>query len=190
VLVHGVAVTRAGFDLLRRRTASLVWCPTSNLGMLGRTLSRDALRSGIPIALATDSALSAPVDLLDELRVARRYLPAARIYEMVSRVPAAMLRLSRASTKGDWIAMCTSASTAADALQQGQIAVVAVAGRIRLIAEDLAEQLPREMRRRLQLLRVEGRPPVLVDANVRALRRAAEKHLGSEFRLAGKRVLA
>ena len=52
--------------------------------MLGRTVSRAVLRSGIPMALATDSALSAPVDLLDELAVARKYLPPARLYEMVS----------------------------------------------------------------------------------------------------------
>jgi hypothetical protein len=107
---------------------------------------------------------------------------------MVSHVPAAILRLSRAATRGDWIAVRSTAATPEEALLHGEVAVVSVAGRIRLIAQDLAGQLPREVRRRFQLLHVEGRLPVLVDANVRALRRAAEKHLGSEIRLAGKRV--
>jgi cytosine/adenosine deaminase-related metal-dependent hydrolase len=189
-LIHGVALTPASVELLRRRGASLVWCPTSNLNMLGRTVSRTVLHSGIPIALATDSALSAPVDLLDELRVARRYLPAAKLYEMVTTAPAAILRLPPSATRRDWIAVRSPSPAPPEALFDGSIALVVVAGRIRLIAPDLAGQLPCSVRRRFQLLSVENRPPVLVDADVRALRRAAAKHLGSDFRLAGKRVLA
>jgi cytosine/adenosine deaminase-related metal-dependent hydrolase len=189
-LIHGVALTPSSLEIMRQRGASLVWCPSSNLNMLGRTISRETLRSGIPIALATDSALSAPVDLLDELRVARRYLPVSRLYNMVTTAPAAMLRLSRTAIGRDWIAVRSTSPTPHEALFDGSIALVAKGGRIRLIAPDLAEQLPRPVRRRLQLLHVENRPPVLVDADVRALRRAAAKHLGSDFRLAGKRVLA
>jgi cytosine/adenosine deaminase-related metal-dependent hydrolase len=187
-IVHGVGITAAGLALIRQRRASLVWCPTSNLAMLGRTVSRAVLRSGIPMALATDSALSAPVDLLDELMVARRFLPPARLYEMVTSGPARILRLPRA--RRDWIAIRTDARTPAEALFQGAVAMVVVAGRIRLISPDLARQLPSSARRRFQLLRVENRPPVLVDADVRQLRRAAAKHLGEELRLAGKRILA
>jgi hypothetical protein len=40
------------------------------------------------------------------------------------------------------------------------------------------------------MLELEGRAPVLVDANLKALRRATEKYLGREFCVAGKRVLA
>jgi cytosine/adenosine deaminase-related metal-dependent hydrolase len=175
-IVHGVGLSREGVDLMRRRRAALVWCPTSNLRMLGRTLSRTVLRSGIPIALATDSALSAPVDLLDELAVARRYVPAAQLFKMVTTAPRLILRLPRSR---DWIAV-----------SEGNIALVVIAGRIRLIGLELARQLPASLRRRFQPLHVEGRPPVLVDAPVRALRRAAAKHLGSDLRLAGKRILA
>jgi hypothetical protein len=45
-------------------------------------------------------------------------------------------------------------------------------------------------RRRFQLLHLENRAPVLVDADVDGLRRAAAKHLGDDLRLAGKRILA
>src|SRR5581483_6338751 len=101
-IVHGVALRRGGLDLVRRRGASLVWCPTSNLRMLGRTVSRAVLRSGVPIALGTDSALSAPVDLLDELAVARRFLPGAQLMPMVTDVAARILDLPK---RGDWIAV-------------------------------------------------------------------------------------
>jgi cytosine/adenosine deaminase-related metal-dependent hydrolase len=176
VLIHGVGLTPAGISLMRRRGAALVWCPTSNLAMLGRTVSRAVLRSGIPIALATDSALSAPVDLLDEIAIARRYLPADRVQEMATTVPARILHLPKSR---DWIA-----------LSNNTVSLVVVAGRIRLISRELAAQLPSAERRRFQPLHLEGRPPVLVDAPVRSLRRAAAKYLGRELRLAGKRILA
>jgi len=182
-IIHGVALDRAGLDLILRRRASLIWCPTSNLRMLGRTVSRTVLRSGIPIALATDSAITAPVDLLDELAVARRYLPAARLHEMVTTLPARILRLPKSHGKDDWIAVRPP-------LIGGSVAIVVVRGRIRLIEPALAAQLPRTMSRGLQPLHLEGRPPVLVSADVRTLRRTAAKHLGSDLRLAGKRILA
>ena len=63
--MHGVALGRNGIELLRERGSALVWCPSSNLRMFGRTVSRNVFASGVPVALATDSAMSAPVDLLD-----------------------------------------------------------------------------------------------------------------------------
>ena len=176
-IVHGVGLTRTGVELMRRRGAALIWCPTSNLAMFGRTISRAVLNSGLPIALGTDSALSASVDLLDELAVARRFVSAERIYEMVTSVPARILRLPE--RKEDWIAI---------RIRSCAVALVVVAGRVRLISPELAEQLPKSERRRFQLLHVEGRPPVLVDADVRKLRRVAARYLGSDLRLAGKRI--
>jgi cytosine/adenosine deaminase-related metal-dependent hydrolase len=189
-IVHGVGLTPAGIDLVRRRGASVIWCPSSNVGMLGRTVSRAVLHSGVPVALATDSALSAPVDLLDELSVARRYLPATRLYEMVTSVPARILRLSRRARAGDWIAVRSNARTPWDALLDGSVALVVVAGRIRLISPELAQQIPKPERRRFQMLHVEHRAPVLVDADVAGLHRAAAKHLAGDLRLAGKKILA
>ena len=188
VIVHGVALTRASLDLMLRRRASLVWCPTSNLTILGRTVSRAVLCSGIPIALGTDSALTAQVDLLDELAVARGYLPATRLYEMVTTEPARILRVQR-QTATDLIAIRSKWQTPSRAILDGTIALVVTGGRIRLIAPDLAAQLPSDMRRRFQPLTIENRPAVLVDANVRRLRQAAMKHLGRDLRLAGKRIL-
>jgi hypothetical protein len=84
----------------------------------------------------------------------------------------------------------SNAKAPAQALLDGSVALVVVRGRIRLIAPSLARQLPSELTHRFQPLTIEGRPSVLVDADVRALGRAAAKHLGSTLRLAGKRILA
>ena len=190
-IVHGVGLTGDGVALMRRRGASLVWCPTSNLAMLGRTVSRAVLRPDISQSRwLLISALSAPVDLLDELAVARKYLPLARLYEMVTRGPALILRLvAAAHARGDWIAVRSKGSELrSEALLDGAIALVVVAGRIRLISPELADQLPRAERRRFQLLHIESRPPVLVDADVRAAPRRGEAP-GQDLRLAGKRIL-
>jgi len=193
-IVHGVGITPRGVELMRRRRAALIWCPTSNLALFGRTVSRAVLRSRIPIALATDSALSAPVDLLDELALASRYVPSDRLWEMVTTAPTQILRLPQC-VASDWIAVRSDALHPARALhpaevlRSGSIALVFARGRIRLISPELARQLSPLERRRLQPLAVERRLPVLVDADVRMLRRNAVKHVGPDLRLAGKRLL-
>ena len=97
VMVHGVAINRESLKLARKQGCSLVWCPSSNLFTLGKTLPGYVLKSGLPIALGTDSALTAEGDMLDELRVARRIsgLGEQRLYRMVTDVAANVLRLQR-----------------------------------------------------------------------------------------------
>jgi hypothetical protein len=59
-----------------------------------------------------------------------------------------------------------------------------IGGEINLISTSLARHIPG-----LHRLNVEGRGEVRVRANVGSLRRQAEKSLGAEIRLAGRRVL-
>src|SRR5262249_49549037 len=92
VLVHAVALGVRGLRLAKERGAALVWCPSSNLFLLGRTLN-GALTCAIPIALGSDSAVTAKGDLLDELRLGRKYLPAPQLYRMVTENAARILRL-------------------------------------------------------------------------------------------------
>lgn len=72
IAVHGVGMDR---DAVRRFTAAgaaLVWCPTSNLYLFGRTASFEVLESGADVLLGSDSRLTGAGDLLDELRCARK----------------------------------------------------------------------------------------------------------------------
>ena len=59
ILVHAVGLDKAGLALARRRKASIVWCPSSNLFLLGRTLDAKVRGSGIEVALGSDSAVTA-----------------------------------------------------------------------------------------------------------------------------------
>jgi cytosine/adenosine deaminase-related metal-dependent hydrolase len=194
VLTHAVGLNKSGLRLAKERGASLIWCPTSNLFLLGRTLTAGVLRSGIPVALGSDSALTAEGDLLDEIRVARRvsHLPAVSIYRMVTSEAARILRLRGgagslvAGAAADLIAIPDDGRSPSEALMRTNgPALVMIAGKVNLIATELARHMPG-----LHRLRVEGRGDVLVRANVGRLRRQAEQALGGEIRLAGRRVLA
>ena len=70
VLVHGVGLTSAGVEQVIACGAAVVWCPSSNLAMLGRTLDPRRLFDAGRLLLGSDSRLTGARDLLDELRIA------------------------------------------------------------------------------------------------------------------------
>ncbi|MDG2536328.1 amidohydrolase family protein [Dyella jiangningensis] len=73
VLVHGVGLRESDVERIVEVGAAVVWCPSSNLALLGATLDphrlRRLYRAGC-LALGTDSRLSGARDLLEEMRVA------------------------------------------------------------------------------------------------------------------------
>ncbi|HEV7587869.1 MAG TPA: amidohydrolase family protein [Longimicrobium sp.] len=93
--VHAVGADADGIRRLRASGAAVVWCPTSNEFLLGRTASPELLAPGIDVLLGSDSLLSADGDLLDELAAARRigYLDDARLLDAVGATAARRLRL-------------------------------------------------------------------------------------------------
>ncbi len=95
VFVHAVGIPRRDWLVLRAAGVWIVWCPTSNLHILGRTLRRDLLLTYPSIALGSDSPISAAGDLLDELQAARAMydLPPELLYRMVTTRAARLLRL-------------------------------------------------------------------------------------------------
>jgi len=101
VLVHGIAIDDNGWRRVAAHGASLVWCPSSNLFLFGRTAAlSELLRIPKPprVAIGTDSRITGARDLLDELRVARSAAPlsTADVLEMVTRTAAEVLRQPRA----------------------------------------------------------------------------------------------
>jgi cytosine/adenosine deaminase-related metal-dependent hydrolase len=77
VLVHGVAFDPERWRRVAAHGTSLVWCPASNLFLLGKTIDARALLDAAGcgpgrICLGTDSRLTGSSDLLEELRVAQR----------------------------------------------------------------------------------------------------------------------
>jgi cytosine/adenosine deaminase-related metal-dependent hydrolase len=70
LIVHGVALDRRQRERLSAAGAGLIWCPSSNLCLFGRTAQTGDLIALGRVALGTDSRLSGARDLLEELRVA------------------------------------------------------------------------------------------------------------------------
>lgn len=71
IAVHGVGMDADAIRRFRASGAALVWCPTSNLFLYGRTAPAELLAPGLDVLLGSDSLLSGAGNLLDELRVAR-----------------------------------------------------------------------------------------------------------------------
>lgn len=183
VLVHALALKAPEIALIRERGCSIVWCPGSNLAIYGRTLSHEILRSGIPIALGTDSALTFSGDLIDAIRTAHACgIEPAEIYRMVTSTAASILRLSDFTS--DLIAVEDRGQTSAEALLDFHPRMVMIEGRIKLLAGQLRDVAP------LHRIDLEGRGTFFVDADVHSLHEQTVSALGSVWTLAGKRVAA
>ena len=89
LLVHGAGLTASDIDRVIARGAAVIWCPSSNLSMLGRTLDPRRLFDAGRLALGSDSRLTGARDLLEELRVAAAHSDLT---------PRELLRLATADT--------------------------------------------------------------------------------------------
>jgi hypothetical protein len=139
--VHGVGVDRDGADRFRESGATLIWCPTSNLFLFGRTAS-EAMFDG-DVLLGSDSRLTGDGDLLDELRRARALgaLDDARLEAAVGSTAARRLGLPEPGlepgAEADFVVLARPLleATAHDVL------LVVVGGVIRLAHPDLGPRL-------------------------------------------------
>jgi cytosine/adenosine deaminase-related metal-dependent hydrolase len=189
VLVHAVGTAHRELETIRQSGASIVWCPTANLFTLGRTLPAETLRSGVPVALGTDSALTGEGDLIDEMRRARTIaaLTAEEIYPLVTTNAARILRLNagqgmiRERGVADLLAVRDTGQTPAEALADLRPEMVMVRGRVMLMSDRFQPT-------GFNPIHVEGRGRWLIRANVPRLHAAASEAIGSEIRLAGKRI--
>ena len=95
VLIHGVGLSATQIQQVIDLSAGVVWCPSSNLRILSRTLDPRRLFDAGKLALGTDSRLTGSRDLLAELRVAADHsdLTPRELLRLVTGAGAAMLRL-------------------------------------------------------------------------------------------------
>jgi cytosine/adenosine deaminase-related metal-dependent hydrolase len=194
ILIHGVGIDCDSLEILLRRRASLVWCPSSNLFMLSRTLRPEVLRSSLPICLGTDSALTCEDDLAGEIAVARQAggLSAADIYPMVTTQAARVLRLNRGEGEirehgiADLLAVSDRGQSPADALQDFVPALVILGGRIQLVSTKLAARMDAAFTRQLKKIELEGRGAWFVNLDIPVLRAVTETILKTDFQLAGR----
>jgi cytosine/adenosine deaminase-related metal-dependent hydrolase len=95
VLIHGVGLRERDVDRVIASDAAVIWCPTSNHTLLGKSLDPRRLCAAGRLALGTDSRLSGARDLLEEMRgiVTRGELDSAQLLELVTSRAASILRM-------------------------------------------------------------------------------------------------
>ncbi len=171
VLVHGVALDEAQQRRLVEAGAALVWCPTSNLHLFGRTPDFRALFDARRLALGSDSRISGQRDLLAELRVAREVsdLDDAELESLVTDRAAQVLRLSdrgvlAAGASADLVVL--PAGLPLSRASRADLRLVMVGGVPRCADPDLAQAFDAD----LVEVRVDGRRKYLARALVDALR--------------------
>jgi cytosine/adenosine deaminase-related metal-dependent hydrolase len=196
VLVHGVATKPEDLDLIRSRGASLVWCPSSNLFTLGRTVAPEVLKSDIPIALGTDSALTAEGDLLDELSVAANHVSTGRLYAMVTNEAARILHLRAGEGRiqdggvADLLVVRANDENIPARVLGSRPELVFLKGRLMLVSADAARELRMIGLEDYHPVEIEGRGKWFVKSNVRPFLDATKQILGERICLAGRRVIA
>jgi cytosine/adenosine deaminase-related metal-dependent hydrolase len=146
LIVHGVALDHEQRRRLDRVAAGLIWCPSSNLRLFGRTAEVDYLIARGRVALGSDSRLSGARDLLDELGVAAKVggLEDSALESLVTTDSARLLRLSdrgvlQAGARADILilpaGMRLSAATRAD------VRLVLLDGVVRYGDKDYAQRI-------------------------------------------------
>jgi cytosine/adenosine deaminase-related metal-dependent hydrolase/ubiquinone/menaquinone biosynthesis C-methylase UbiE len=168
VLVHGLALTKKGAALLNRRGTALVWCPTSNKFLFGRTHTRELLNSVDHVVLGSDSPLTCSGDLLDDIRFAysQAGVDADELYRMVLSRPAKVFRMDggqgtlRPAAYADLIAVHDTGgdpATSVCEMSAGDIGLVIVRGRVQLASDSLIKRLPTACTTGLRPLLVDDR---------------------------------
>ncbi len=151
VFVHAVGIPRRDWLMLQAAGVWIVWCPTSNLHILGRTLPRHLLLTYPSIALGSDSPISAAGDLLDELQAARAMydLPPDLLYRMVTTRAARLLRLPlqygsiASGGPADLLVVRDTGQTPSDSLatlSRGDFAAVLHKGGLKAASSELHRQ--------------------------------------------------
>jgi hypothetical protein len=199
VVVHGLAIDKAGVALMRKRRASLIVCPSSNRFLYGTLPDMGLLGTIDGVALGSDSPLTAEGDLLDEIRFAVGIcgISPDAAYRMVTEAPARILRLSdvhgeiQVSGVGDLIAVLDTGQDPAERLQalsMHDVEFVAIGGRVQLASAAIWERLPLQAKEGLEALWIDGIVRWM-RAPMEELLRRAEEVLGTgEVRLGGRPV--
>ncbi|MES2802735.1 MAG: amidohydrolase family protein [Bdellovibrionota bacterium] len=159
VIIHGVGMDEKDLADAASKDISLVWSPFSNLVLYGDTLNAElALKQNVNITLGSDWTPSGTKNLLDEVKIARRYgqskgmksLTDKKLFEMMTINPAKALRLADRLGRleegylADIVAIRLKSRhsnpyTQIVTAQQSEIKFVMVGGELKIAQNKLAE---------------------------------------------------
>jgi Amidohydrolase family len=141
--VHVVGADSDGVQRFRQSGAAVVWCPTSNEYLFGRTAAAELLAPGTDVLIGSDSLLTGAGSLLDELRRARALglLSDTRLVDAVGCVAARRLNIAPPScevgARANLVVLRTNLLNAGE----DDVALVVSKGIIRVLDPVLTESL-------------------------------------------------
>lgn len=140
--VHAVGPDSDGIKTLRASGCAVVWCPTSNHFLFGRTAPDALIAAGTDVILGTDSLLTGDGDILDELRFVRGRIEDQRLTAAVGSIAARRFGLPEPSllpgARADLVVLRRPLLEAT----LKDIALVIAAGKLRVLDPVLLPQLP------------------------------------------------
>ncbi|HLY05359.1 MAG TPA: hypothetical protein VKR31_06400 [Rhizomicrobium sp.] len=140
IAVHAVGVDNDGMAKLRSAGCALVWCPTSNCFLFGRTV-RSALLESVEVLLGSDSLLTGAGTLLDEIRAARGTISDARLLDAVGPRAARRLGIEAPSLVPGSPADLVLFGRAPLEASTNDVLLVLVAGEPRVLSPELVSRL-------------------------------------------------
>ena len=145
VAVHGVGMDASSVERFRASGAALVWCPTSNRFLFGRTAPDALLAEGMDVLLGSDSRLTGDGDLLDEIGCARALgaVDDDRLAEAVGATAARRLGLPEPSFEIGAAADVVVATRPLLEARAEDVLLVLVNGQPRVAHPDLGPELSR-----------------------------------------------
>jgi cytosine/adenosine deaminase-related metal-dependent hydrolase len=184
LIVHGVALDQVRRARLDRANAGLIWCPSSNRRLFGKTADiADLLERG-RVALGTDSRLSGARDLLEELRLVGEVsgLEEHTLESLVTRDNARLLRLSdrgslQVGSRADLLILPPRARLSCTAREE--IRLVLLNGIVRYGDQDYAEIMAPASH--WVEVHVDGKPKILERGVAALLRHSRASENGLEL---------
>jgi cytosine/adenosine deaminase-related metal-dependent hydrolase len=185
VAVHAINVGEDEIALLSRRGASMIWCPSSNSFLFGKTAPIHSLHAKVPVALGTDSSLTGAVSLFDELRMAQSMsaFSSNDLFRMVTDAPRSIFRLPLDAGallergRADLFIVSAGEGNPYDRLvrsEPGDIRLLMASGRVLLIDPSFAPQIAFEKDFRITL---NGRQKVVFSSSFKRLFPTVAPHL-------------
>ena len=196
ILVHAIGANDSDAQILAARGTSVVWCPSSNLSLYRSTLSKALRRSGIKVALGTDSAMTSHTNLIDEITCALQAGETSleELYEMVTIQSAAILRLYdgegsiAAGGVADLVVVRDRGQTPAEALISLHPELVLVGGEFRLVSTGFAPRLRGTSSVPQHGVALNDTAQWFTDIDLPQLHQETARVLGANYQLAGKQV--
>lgn len=141
--VHGLGIGGDGVERFHGSGAALVWCPSSNQFLFGRTASKELLDGASDLLLGSDSRLTGAGDLLDEIQAARAggLVSDDRLEDSVGRVGARRLGLAGPSLESGSRADLILLSGPLIKARSSNVALTVAAGVPRVASGEIARQL-------------------------------------------------